>query len=412
MTEPARDNQYLLPERTRLFHIGLPKTGTTMLQTNAGNLRPQLLEHGVLYPGDGKRINHRLEVAGYMERARKRREVPSVEHWQRMMAEIEAEDQRRIWVSHEWASESSEAEARSFREALGDRVHIAVTLRHYGSSLPSAWQQYMKTGVAAGFAKWLEAVLREPPNTDMTRTFHVRSDHGLVVTRWAEIVGPENLTVIISDKTQPTLITDGFEDMLGLPRGLLTTIPLTGYSANRGLSVEESELLRSLNIHFKKTEEPQENYERWVRHGVAAELLRRRSPGNNETGFVLPEWAAARATERGNRYADQIEAAGVRVIGDMAALRTPAVGEESPSYERTMIPLDLATEALLGLIDAGKKQVQRATPKPVKQPKPVEPPKPVKTLAGSSGRELLREAARRARRRIRRTLSRRKKPVA
>ena len=40
-----------LPPRTRLFHIGIPKSGTTSLQVAAAAKRSELLRQGVLYPG-------------------------------------------------------------------------------------------------------------------------------------------------------------------------------------------------------------------------------------------------------------------------------------------------------------------------------------------------------------------------
>ncbi|MEN5075082.1 hypothetical protein ABE437_14775 [Isoptericola cucumis] len=355
-TEP-RQTSLLLPERARLFHIGLPKTGTTHLQNAAAALRPELLAHGVHYPG--RTFNHRREVSSFMGRGWGWGEKPTRENWDRLMAEVEADTENRIWLGHEFASESSEKTVRSFREALGERIHVVVTLRHYGSILASSWQQYMKMGDVVGFEAWLDAVLADPPNRKVTKTFHTRNDQGLVVSRWADVVGPENVTAIVIDKATPNLLTDAFEDLLGLPRELLATAEQDGYSSNRGMSVEEAELLRAINAEFRRRELPWTAYEHWMRQGVAGHMMSARLPGDRDSSFELPEWAAAKATARGNRYVDQIEATGVRVVGDLDVLRVPARSSKDPVFTVDQVPLDAATEAVLGSIEAGLKKEEK-----------------------------------------------------
>jgi len=349
-SEP-RQTPLLLPERARLFHIGLPKTGTTHLQNAAAMLRDDLLAHGVHYPG--RTFNHRREVSSFMGRGWGWGDKPTREHWDRLMAEVDADTENRIWLGHEFASESSKEKVHAFREALGDRIHVVVTLRHYGSILASSWQQYMKMGDTVGFARWLEAVLADPPNRKVTKTFHTRNDQGLVVSRWADVVGPENVTAIVIDKATPNLLTDAFEDLLGLPRGLLTTAEQDGYSSNRGMSVEEAELLRAVNAELRRRELPWRDYEHWMRRGVAGHVMASRKPGELDTAFELPGWAAEKATVRANTYVDRIEASGVRVVGDLGALRAPARSAEDPVLTADRVPLDAAAEAVVGAIEAG-----------------------------------------------------------
>jgi hypothetical protein len=62
-TWPERENDLLLSPRTRLFHIGPHKTGTTALQRAAAYRREQLLAHGVRYPG--WMLNHRTAIPAF-----------------------------------------------------------------------------------------------------------------------------------------------------------------------------------------------------------------------------------------------------------------------------------------------------------------------------------------------------------
>ncbi|WP_402466783.1 hypothetical protein [Isoptericola aurantiacus] len=413
-TEP-RQARLLLPERARLFHIGLPKTGTTHLQNAAAALRPELLAHGVHYPG--RTFNHRREVSSFMGRGWGWGTKPTRDNWNRLMAEVDADTENRIWLGHEFASESSEEMVHNFREVLGERIHVVVTLRHYGSILASSWQQYMKMGDVVGFEDWLRAVLADPPDRKVTKTFHTRNDQGLVVSRWADIVGPENMTAIVIDKATPNLLTDAFEDLLGLPRELLASAEQDGYSSNRGMSVEEAELLRTVNAEFRRRKLPWPAYEHWMRQGVAGHMMSSRQPADHDTTFELPEWAAEKATERGNRYVDQIEATGVRVVGDLGVLRVPARSSENPVFTVAQVPLDAAAEAVLGSIQAGLKkdtQLTSAKEKLAAEKEKLaaekeklaawkqEPP----TLDGFRASELVAEVGRRVARRARNALRR------
>ena len=51
-----------LPADAILLHLGFHKTGTTALQSAFAASRPQLLEHGVLYPGR-RRSHHPAAMA-------------------------------------------------------------------------------------------------------------------------------------------------------------------------------------------------------------------------------------------------------------------------------------------------------------------------------------------------------------
>lgn len=351
---PTEAGSPALPPEARLLHIGLAKTGTTALQSTAATHRDGLLEHGVLYPG--RHLNHRSAVSALMGRRWGWQglgaSVPPMKHWDRLLAEVEAETERRIWISHEFVSESDDATAQRFADALGQRLHIVITLRPFASILASSWQQYLKGGTRHTFEHWLRRVLADPPDLKTTPSFHRRNNQGEVVTRWANAVGRDHLTVVIVDKAQPTLLTDSFEDMLDLPRGFLVDSSLGGHRANRTMSVPESELLRQLNLAIQGHQVHWRQYETLIRGGAVARMLEGRIPGEDEPRLQLPRWAATVAQERGERFADQIAASGVRVVGDLDTLRTEPTSVETLPDTPNEVPLDLASEAVTGLLSA------------------------------------------------------------
>lgn len=343
-----------MPERARVLHIGLAKTGTTSLQSTAAARRADLLAAGVRYPGGG--LNHRESVSALMGRRwgwiGLGAVVPTMRHWDRLLSEVEAETERRVWISHEFASESTDEVAARFGEALGARLQVVITLRPFAAILPSSWQQYLKGGSTHTFEHWLRRVLADPPDTRVTPSFHLRNDQAGVVRRWAAVVGPERVTAVIVDKADPTRMTDAFEGLFDLPAGFLVDEQLGGLQRNRSMSRAESELIRQLNLRVAGREVDWNDYETLLRKGAIARLLESRTPAPGEGPLLLPEWAADRAHSLGVQFAESIRGSGVRLIGDVQSLAEPVSSTKNDQPTPTTIALDLAVEPLAGMLSA------------------------------------------------------------
>jgi hypothetical protein len=341
-----------LPERTRLFHVGIPKSGTTSLQVAAAANREDLLRQGVVYPGT--KVNQRGPVLAFMGRSwgwgKGGATTPPPERWDDLLAEIEANEERRVFFGHEFASEANKATACDFVEAIGQRCHVLITLRSFGALLPSAWQQFVKAGTTTGFDDWLRAVLADPPDRSVTRRFHRRNDQGGVVRRWVKAAGPERVTVVITDSRHPEMLTTSVEKLLDLRPGTLA-VDHDGFAANRGLTTAEAELFLAFNRAIESYDVDWDDYERIVRFGAQRRLME--EPPSAGERLLLPQWAAARAADRGAEFAEQIAASGVRVIGDLALLaeKPPARPDVEEPVED--VPVDLAAEALAGMLSAG-----------------------------------------------------------
>jgi hypothetical protein len=391
-----------LPERAVLLHIGLMKTGTTSLQNAAAALRPELLAQGVRYPGAS--VNHRSAVNDFMGHSWGWGTTPVHGAWRRLRAEIDRDTDNRIWIGHEFGANADDATAGRWRAELGERAHVVVTLRNYASILPSLWQQMTKEGERADFETWLRGVLSDDP-ADELRSFRDRIDQGRVVTRWAEAFGPENVTVVVVDKATPELLFDAFESMLGLETGLLSTAKLDGKASNRGMSLEEAELLRRLNLKLRKQLAWLE-YCKWLRDSASTSVLRWRRLGDHDTRFVLPTWAAEVAHARAADHVEQITASGVRVVGDLGALRAEVRSAEDPPMRTDVVPIDAAVEAILGVIRQGRREEDRLATAREEiaelQAAAAARSKAGPTLSEASGRELARALGSRVKRRLRR----------
>lgn len=346
-----------LPPGTRVLHIGIMKTGTTTLQRAAAYNRDELLRHGVCYPG--RSMNHREAVSALMERSlgwkNGGEKTPGIGVWNRIADEVRESPAARALISHEFACESTDEQAQRFLDELGPQVHVVITLRGFADLLGSSWQQYVKAGYRKSYPVWLKAVLGKRSKLNTTPTFYQRNDQAAIVRRWVRLAGPDRVTVVIADKSRPDQMVHAFEDLLDLPRGLLTGPSVGGYAANRSLSVPEAELLLRVNKVFRREGFGWDRYSDLMRLGLIARMQENRTPGPDEQMLTLPEWAANKALKRARRYADAVAATECRVVGDLSAL-TAGV-KTVPRLERpTDIPIDAALEGIAGLLSAEEGQ--------------------------------------------------------
>lgn len=361
MSEYDDTEPLLLPQRSRLLYIGPPKTGTTTLQESARVSRSALYEHGVYYPGTGR--NHREAIQAFMRRKTKadrslsrrvdvnsKTKAPPLKQWKKLMADIDSEPDRRILISHEFAGEADAESAAEFVDELGpEQTHIAITLRPLSAMLPSRWNQSLKDGLTQSLDEWLERYfgLSDTPISARQRRY---LNQGSLVNQWAKIAGPENVTVIILDGLDKTLLTRTFERMLGLPESTLTAAGVeSGRATNRTMTIPETEVYRHANALIKETcEVSWPLYYDVIKQGAIEQMLERRTPSDDEPRIRMPHWAAERARRDGKQYAEQIADSGVRVVGDLASLYgPPPVSEDSPSVDAEVYR-ELAVEALSG----------------------------------------------------------------
>lgn len=359
MTEPIPLTP--IPPRSVLFHVGAMKSGTTAVQRAAHRRRSELLEHGVRYPGP--RMNHFTAVAAFMG-LRREGELPDPATWHDLMARVDAEQSRRVLLSHEWACEADEQTVAGFTEALGERLHVVITLRPLSGLLGSYWQEIVKNGQAAPpFGEWLGEALATPPGARQNTQWDRQCDQAGMVRRWAQALGPDRVTVVIADKADPARVPTSLEQLLDLPTGILVA-ETDGAGANRSLSPAEAEFFRRQNHAFRRSGVPFREYALDYRRRSVARLLAT-EPDPSAGRIVLPQWAAEQAITHGQEIAEQIAGSGARIVGDLAALHAPvssAVPGELPVPET--IPIDSAVEAVVAsvLVGTGREGTKGATP--------------------------------------------------
>jgi hypothetical protein len=311
--EPAA---LLLPEGTRLVHIGPPKTGTTTLQGAFHGARSAVAAQGVQYAGPTRQpMGAVLAAMGYP--APGTGSVPPIRKWKRLVGEIGRAGDQRVLLSSERLSHARPDAIERIVDDLGrDRVHVVVTLRPLARIIPSQWQQSVQTGMRTSFDHFLDLIFSDP-DSPRARAFWYRHRSDQLIDRWARVVGPANFTAIALDERDHGMVLRVFEQMLGLRDG---TLVADGDRTNRSMTLAEVELVRAFNQQFFAEDLSRPLHTKVMRFGASAHI-KSREPSADETRIEMPQWALDRATEVAGEMVDAIVASGVRVIGDPERLR-------------------------------------------------------------------------------------------
>ncbi|MFF2511635.1 hypothetical protein [Streptomyces sp. NPDC058086] len=382
-----------LPPGTRLLHIGPHKTGTTSIQGALFAAKDAMAGHGVDFPAHSR---HPMEAAlaicarpGMMGDAK-----PTEGHWKRLVDAVHATGRRTSVVSSEFFADAPDDEAIArVVDDLGrgrgrdqGRVHVLVTLRPLWKIMPSQWQQYVQNGLRMGYEDWLAHMLRKAPYEKPNPSFWRRHRHDRLVERWVRVVGAENVTVVVVDDRDRDGLMRTFESLLGLPDGLLVPVPDT---ANRSLTLAETEMLRKLNMEFRGNGLPDEVYSKMVRGGAVMHMKNACRPAPDDARITTPRWALEAAAGIGAEMAERIAAMGVRVLGDPALLSVVPSVASGEGTGPPRIDTEVAAHALYGALA-------------VAAAAPAHPAASVRSVHQTSSKELVRVLGHRVLKRLKR----------
>ncbi|WP_101525025.1 hypothetical protein [Nocardioides houyundeii] len=143
------------------LHVGGPKSGTTFLQQVLETNSARLAEAGTLVVGPRLEAIHASMVVREDPRLDRLPELARGS-WDRLVAQIRAWRGPAAVLSYELFAGASIEQVRVALGALeGLQVHVLVTARDLGKSIPSAWQEQLKFGLIRPLERW-QPPLRAP----------------------------------------------------------------------------------------------------------------------------------------------------------------------------------------------------------------------------------------------------------
>lgn len=300
--------------RKVFFHVGLPKTGTTYLQTILWNNRKELRRQGILLPGFGPRQH--LWASGVV------REDPKIDRrgprarfaWNVLRDQVNDWDGTAV-VSHEFFAGATQQQATRAMAALtGAEVHVVVTARDTVSLVTARWQEFVKNGSTAR----IDAYPADEATSPHDEWDWGSMDLADVLGRWGATLPPERVHVLTlpkPDEPRDTLWLR-FAGLLGIDA---TRCDPGAAEANESLGVVEVELLRRVNADLEGFGRAADRGT-WIRGYLAQGKL---VPRKGEKFWPSPDRVAV-LRERGARVVEHVQAHGYDVIGDVEDLRTPA----------------------------------------------------------------------------------------
>jgi hypothetical protein len=348
----------LLPEGTRLLHIGPHKTGTTSLQNSIRANREEILRQGVYYGApEGRLASNRIARSLLRLPFKNPDEVVGYEEWEDQVARVRASTAKRVIVSGEEFSFCEKKEIRTLLNDLGrERVHVVVTVRPLAKVLPSQWQLDLRGSFTSGsFDEWLRWTLkpqglrRIAMLLGIPHPFWFRHQHDELVTRWAAEVGADRVTVVIGDDRDHRVLLRAFEGMLGLTDG--TLLPVDGKS-NPSLSAEEIAII--LRVQQILSQRHLIFAERVRSRQIQRRLLAQRPRSPSDSKIVIPAWAVESVQEASQRIHDGLISSGVRIIGDPSLL-LQANGPKSGSMPLDLVEIESAAQRMVAELEADGK---------------------------------------------------------
>lgn len=328
------------------LHVGAPKSGTTYVQQVLEQNRARLHDAGVRVVGDVHldRIHAAMVVRqdprldALPERART--------SWSRLAKQIHSWRGDTAILSYElFAGATAEQVATALADLEGLEVHVVITARDLGTSVPSAWQERLKFALTTPLEEWRP----RPESAGVRAEWGWRTmDPAGVASRWGGTLPPERVHIVTVPRDR-----DGAGDRAELWHRFAAAcgldvpgLVLDVDRANESLGVVAAELLRRVNEKVREPIKGNREQARWLRdtlaHGILAQL------GREPIGLTDRQFAEAE--RRAEQARARIAEAGYDVRGDLADLAATRPDARLPGETTDAELLDTALETIVRLL--------------------------------------------------------------
>ena len=301
--------------RRVFLHVGLPKTGTTYLQTRMWEQRDRLAELDFLYPGNLRMDHYRAWQDIHLGSGHRGSGA-----WERLRAEVAAHPGDAL-ISHEFFSMATPEEAANAVAGLAPaEVQVVFTLRAYHLQFPAVWQEALKMGGQRTFTDFMQQIVAPDQSaTDLKGAWSWKSqDIPAVLGHWASAVPSDRITVVtVPPPGSPRdWLWNRWCEALGLDAGRLDR---EAPFANESLGAAQSALMLHVTPRVSGPLTQGGERHRWLRQYFGHEVL---GPQKGARFAPRPDEVDALRTLSEQAVA-AVEDSGARVVGDLTDLLPP-----------------------------------------------------------------------------------------
>ena len=330
------------------LHVGAPKSGTTYLQRVLEKNRAVLADAGVLVVGE--RHLDRIHAAMVVREDPRLESLPdrAATAWRRLVDQIRGWHGDVAILSYElFAGASAEQVENALADLDGIEVHVVITARDLGRSVPSAWQERLKFALTTPLEKWKP----RPEEAGVRAEWGWRTmDPSGVAARWGATLPAGHVHVV----TVPREASDEQElwRRFAAACGIAALPALEGVvdpsveRANESLGLVAAELLRRVNEKVREPITGNREQAVWLRdtlaHGILVEL------GREPIGLTDEQFADA--SDRAEQAVASLTEAGYDVQGDLDDLAATRPEARTPGEATDAELLEVAVETIVRLL--------------------------------------------------------------
>jgi hypothetical protein len=301
-------------------HVGLPKTGTSYLQSVVWANLDVLRDQGLVVVPDPTAHPSRAQAGTQVMLAVRDRRVPAhdpetaVEVLDRFAAEVAGAGDADVLLTQEQLAGCTRPQVRTLLERLGDReVHVVVTARAVSRQVPSAWQERVKTRSTTSYADFVAAAR---DRTAPARGFRRNQDLPAVLARGGESLpgGQEHVVTVPARRDATDTLESRWFGVLGIEH---TRLRAEQTRSNSSLGAVQAELLRRVNVALgDRLPKPRLGYARVAKWFLTERFL---VPQGGRPP-LLPASAERWCRDLARAWEDTVTSQGYAVAGDLTDL--------------------------------------------------------------------------------------------
>lgn len=308
-----------------VWHIGLPKTGTTFLQSTLQENDAALGPLGLAFPGgEPQMFLSALDITdasgGWGREPERVRGT-----WARTVAQARAHDGVAV-LSHELMAQATpEQIARAAAPLQGADVDLVLTVRDPARQAIAEWQEGIKHGRRKTFEQFRTTVMAADADNEHARRYRASQHLPSILERWGTVAPPERTHIVVNPPggSDPRVLLDLFFEVLGVSAD---SLDLTRDGANASLGPEQIDLLRRVNIALgDRLKQP--GYGAVAKRYYAQRLLAATTTSRPR----LPDDLHAEMVATAEQWTDLISSGGYVVHGDLGHLK-PAAPRGEPRH--------------------------------------------------------------------------------